>query len=67
MDENGNKCLDVDDFRWGLKDYGITISKEEAQQIVQSFDRNGDGNVDFNEFLRALKVIKNYLYQYRVT
>lgn len=31
MDENGNKLLDVDDFRWGLKDYGINISKEEAQ------------------------------------
>jgi hypothetical protein len=30
MDENGNKMLDVDDFRWGLKDYGITISKEES-------------------------------------
>lgn len=30
MDENGNRALDVDDFRWGLKDYGITISKEEA-------------------------------------
>jgi hypothetical protein len=30
MDNNGNHMLDVDDFRWGLKDYGITISKEEA-------------------------------------
>ena len=30
MDENGNHMLDVDDFRWGLKDYGITLSKEEA-------------------------------------
>jgi len=23
MDDNGNKKLDVDDFRWGLIDYGI--------------------------------------------
>lgn len=30
MDDNGNHMLDVDDFRWGLKDYGITLSKEEA-------------------------------------
>ena len=30
MDNNGNKLLDVDDFRWGLKDFGIQISKEEA-------------------------------------
>eukprot|EP00347_Sterkiella_histriomuscorum_P021558 403333558 len=55
MDENGSKTLDVDDFRWGLKDYGITISKEESQQVMQHFDRDGNGSVDFNEFLRALK------------
>jgi len=23
MDNNGNKLLDLDDFRWGLIDYGI--------------------------------------------
>ncbi len=30
MDINGNHMLDVDDFRWGLIDFGIQISKEEA-------------------------------------
>ena len=30
MDQNGNGKLDVDDFRWGLMDYGISISKEES-------------------------------------
>lgn len=56
MDNNSNRLLDVDDFRWGLKDYGITISKEEADQVLKYFDRDGNGQVDFNEFLRALKV-----------
>jgi hypothetical protein len=28
MDENGNRKLDPDDFRWGLYNYGVTISKE---------------------------------------
>lgn len=56
MDNNSNHLLDVDDFRWGLKDYGITISKEEAQQVLDHFDRDRNGQVDFNEFLRALKV-----------
>lgn len=60
MDNNGNHMLDVDDFRWGLIDYGITISKEEAAQVMNHFDRDGNGQVDFNEFLRALKV-SNYL------
>ena len=31
MDNNGNGNLDVDDFRWGLMDYGVSLSKEEAQ------------------------------------
>lgn len=34
MDNNSNHLLDVDDFRWGLKDYGIEITKEEASQIL---------------------------------
>ena len=60
MDNNGNRLLDVDDFRWGLKDYGITISKDEADQVLKYFDRDGNGQVDFNEFLRALKVILQF-------
>jgi hypothetical protein len=30
MDDNGNRQLDVDDFRWGFIDYGFQLSKEEA-------------------------------------
>ena len=55
MDDNGNKKLDVDDFRWGLIDYGIQITKEQAEEILLIFDRDGDGHVDFNEFLRAIR------------
>jgi hypothetical protein len=34
MDENGNHKLDVDDFRWGLKNFGISISVDESTQIL---------------------------------
>ena len=34
MDNNSNHTLDVDDFRWGLIDYGISITKEEASQVL---------------------------------
>lgn len=56
MDDNGNHLLDADDFRWGLIDYGITITKEEAQLVVDHFDRDKNGQVDYNEFLRGLRV-----------
>jgi Ca2+-binding EF-hand superfamily protein len=55
MDDKGDKKLDVDDFRWGLIDYGISISKEDAGIILDRFDRNKDGSVDFDEFLVALR------------
>ena len=63
MDDNGNKKLDVDDFRWGLIDYGIHLSKDQAYEILTSFDRDRDGHVDFNEFLRA---IRGDINQYRL-
>ncbi len=56
MDDNGNKMLDPDDFRWGLYNYGITVNKEEALMIVKECDRDGNGQVDFTEFLRFLRV-----------
>ena len=55
MDNNKNGLLDVDDFRWGLMDYGITLSKEEAVQVLKHFDRDGNGSVDFNEFIRIIR------------
>lgn len=56
MDENGNKKLDPDDFRWGLMDYGVSVTKEEATEIMNHFDKNGDGHVNFDEFLVCLRV-----------
>lgn len=55
MDDNGNHQLDIDDFRWGLIDFGITITKEEAQQILKYVDRDGNGTIDFDEFMRFLR------------
>lgn len=37
-------------------DYGVSVSKEEAAEILNHFDKNGDGRVDFDEFLVTLRV-----------
>ena len=55
MDERGDRKLDVDDFRWGLIDYGISMTKEESQEVLKAFDRDGNGYVDFDEFLVTLR------------
>ena len=56
MDDTGDRQLDVDDFRWGFIDYGFNLTQEEAQQLLDHFDRDKNGTVNFDEFLRALKV-----------
>ncbi len=55
MDDNGNGQLDQDDFRWGLIDFGIALSKEEASLLLTAYDRDGNGTISFDEFLRVIK------------
>jgi len=38
-------------------DYGISITQEEAVKVLEYFDKDGNGTVDFDEFLTALKVM----------
>ena len=59
MDVKGDKNLDVDDFRWGLMDFGIQVSKDEAGEVLKYFDKDGNGSVNFDEFLSTLKVSSN--------
>jgi len=47
--------LDMDDFRWGLRNFGIILSNEELGTIFNAFDRNRNGVVDFQEFISVLK------------
>ena len=36
VDQNGNHKLDPDDFRWGLYNYGISISKEVRSERISN-------------------------------
>lgn len=55
MDNNNNGKLDLDDFRWGLMDFGLQLTKDEATKVLDHFDRDGNGQVDFNEFLTTIR------------
>ena len=54
MDQKGDHCLDCDDFRWGLIDFGLQISKEDAAELANCFGSNG--RVNFSQFMNALRV-----------
>lgn len=54
MDERGDGQLDCDDFRWGLIDFGISLTKMEAMTVLENFDKDKNGTVSFSEFLQTL-------------
>ena len=56
MDASGNNKLEAEEFRQGLGEFGIDITPEDCQQMMNKMDSNHDGSIDFQEFLRALKV-----------
>ncbi|KAL7376604.1 hypothetical protein ABVT39_011731 [Epinephelus coioides] len=56
MDDDNNRSLELKEFLKGLNDFGILIEKQEATALFQRFDRDGNGTIDFDEFLITLRV-----------
>lgn len=56
MDDNNNRTLDFKEFVKGLNDYAVVMEKEEAEELFRRFDKDGNGTIDFNEFLLTLRV-----------
>ena len=63
-DDDSSRSLSLAEFGKGIHDYGITMSDEEVSALFDSFDKNSDGNLSFDEFLVALRVSdKRWVYQ----
>ncbi|KXJ15948.1 Calcyphosin-like protein [Exaiptasia diaphana] len=55
MDDDGNRKLDFQEFKKGLKDYGLILEPKEVKNIFCAFDKDGSGTIDFDEFLISLR------------
>lgn len=55
FDDDGNRQLDMSEFKKGLHDYGADVDKYEIEEMFQAFDKDGSGTIDFDEFLVALR------------
>jgi len=55
MDNNGDKKMDRNEFMWGLRENGHTLSPSEFERIFKYFDRNNDGRISYDEFLRGIR------------
>lgn len=69
-DFNGNRKLDVEEFEEALSHAGVRrytyawihlilgqifLKKPEISAVFRTLDRSGDGSIDYDEFLRAIK------------
>ena len=55
MDDSGDKKLSKEEMMYGLRDYGLNVSKTELEQLFLMFDRDGNGFIDVDEFLIGIR------------
>ncbi len=56
IDDNNNGRLEKKEFQKVLKDFRLKFNEDETAKLFQEFDRDRDGSVDYNEFLRTIRV-----------
>jgi Ca2+-binding EF-hand superfamily protein len=59
LDNNGNKQIDASEMVDGFRDYGINITKAEAQTVIAQFDQDRSGSMNVDELLRAVRGAMN--------
>ena len=56
MDDDKNHKLNMEEFEKGVHEYGLGFTKAEIEQIFRQIDKDQSGTIDFEEFLRRLRV-----------
>jgi Ca2+-binding EF-hand superfamily protein len=59
FDNDGSGKLSRDEFKFGLRDYGVEMSEADIDNVIKYFDRDGDGSLDYNELLRGIRGVMN--------
>lgn len=55
MDDDGNRKLNIEEFRKGVEEYGLHMSKSEIEDLFRLMDMDKNGSIDYEEFLRKLR------------
>ena len=53
---DGNHKIDAEEFYSGLCEIQIQVSRADANALMALFDTDGDGHVNFDEFLVGIRV-----------
>ena len=54
MDDDGNKSLSKEEFKNGMKDYGVELTLTEVDSCMTVFDRDRNGSISFDELVLSL-------------
>ncbi|CAH1783491.1 unnamed protein product [Owenia fusiformis] len=54
FDKDGNGLISPDELKHVMTNIGEKMSQEEVNEMMQEVDLNGDGYVDFEEFVRVM-------------
>merc|ERR1719359_1738145 len=52
---DGNRKCDANEFITGLADIGVNVSKAECDALMKMLDTDGDGHINFDEFLLGVR------------
>ena len=55
MDDNSNNMLEFPEFVKAIHDYRIEVPEKDIGTLFATFDRDGNGAVDYDEFLRMVR------------
>ena len=59
FDTNRSGRISASEFKDIVRSLGYTASDEEIASLMSTYDYDGDGHMDFNEFLAMAKHLKN--------
>jgi Ca2+-binding EF-hand superfamily protein len=54
-DKSGSKKISRHEFAWAMKENGHILYPQELERLFNYFDRNKDGVIYYNEFIRAIR------------
>jgi len=56
MDDNNSSSLNLDEFKKAVRDYRLGFNDEEVKLVFNCFDKTKNGQIDYEEFLREIRV-----------
>lgn len=55
MDDNNSGTIDMKEFKKAVKDFKVDLNDNEIQIVFLAFDRDGSGEIDYDEFVRGVR------------